>query len=130
MINFLKQFTGVQPNVIKQQARQGDVFLEVVKKSELPEFEDKKYTTIEGGGIPQGVVLAHGEVTGHMHAVRSPNAFLMKQKDSNQFYLFIAGNLALDLVHEEHSPITLPPGHYKVTKQRQYTPGRIINVAD
>ncbi len=33
-------------------------------------------------------------------------------------------------VHEEHGPVTLPPGDYEVTIQREYSPEEIRNVAD
>ncbi len=33
-------------------------------------------------------------------------------------------------VHEEHGPVTLPPGDYKVVIQREYSPEAIRNVAD
>lgn len=33
-------------------------------------------------------------------------------------------------VHQEHGPITLPPGNYRVQIQREYSPEEIRNVAD
>lgn len=34
------------------------------------------------------------------------------------------------IVHEEHGPITLTTGLYRVVRQREYTPTAIRNVAD
>jgi hypothetical protein len=40
----------------------------------------------------------------------------------------IAGGATI--VHEEHGPITLPPGDYQITIQREYEPESIRNVQD
>lgn len=34
------------------------------------------------------------------------------------------------VVHDEHAPITLPPGNYRVVRQREYAPEQIRQVAD
>ena len=34
------------------------------------------------------------------------------------------------LMHEEHAPITLPKGWYRVIRQREYVPGAVRVVAD
>ena len=34
------------------------------------------------------------------------------------------------LKHDEHSTIELPQGNYRVTRQREYSPTAIRNVAD
>jgi hypothetical protein len=33
-------------------------------------------------------------------------------------------------VHQEHGPVTLPPGNYEVVTPRQYTPAKIVPVRD
>ena len=83
------------------------------------------------------VILAYGEVTGHKHRVRA-----YMDTGSLPARLFDVGEMRfLDvrepsaLVHEEHAPITLEPGIYKVSKfgtgtQREYTPEAIRSVAD
>ena len=112
-----------------KQARQGDVFLEKVdmmpgSATEVP---------ADNGEI----VLAYGEVTGHKHRIR---AFM--DTGSLPARLFDVGDMRfLDvqspsaLIHEEHAPVTLEPGIYKVSKfgagtQREYTPEAIRSVAD
>ena len=103
------------------------------------------------GKLPQGlkpvereqgrVVLAHGEVTGHAHAIRERNAFLYQEdvKEKPRTFLHIvqpegalhnAKNSSVGLRHEEHAKVKLKPGLYEVRRQREYTPEEIRNVAD
>jgi hypothetical protein len=79
------------------------------------------------------VILAYGEVTGHAHAIddtlESPAAALYEDPSGDgSFYLRVTD--ATGLVHEEHARIDLAPGDYRVTRQREYTPEAIIQVAD
>lgn len=68
------------------------------------------------------IVLAEGEATGHAHAVSSHRAELWD----------FAGSRILEveepvvLSHEEHAPIAVDPGLYRVVVQREhdYTQGR------
>lgn len=52
--------------------------------------------------------LAEGEVTGHFHAATARSAALYDE----------GGSIVLDapkgtkITHQEHQPITVPPGHY------------------
>ena len=85
-------------------------------------------------GIPQGakerpdVILARGETTGHMHRVEVPaTAELWECK--GQLYMKVIAESAR-LVHEEHNPIVIPRGIYRVWKQREYTPTKIVPVRD
>lgn len=78
------------------------------------------------------IVLAHGEVTGHAHAIAEPEA--------REFAFADAGGIVRRFLqvfdrgatvrHEEHAPIPLPPGFYEIIQQREYTPEAIRNVAD
>jgi hypothetical protein len=75
------------------------------------------------------MVLALGEATGHAHVVTGEGvALLCPQDDPGQLYLTIEGYGRL--VHDEHGPIALGPGNYRVVRQREYTPGAIRPVAD
>lgn len=99
------------------QARQGDVFIERI--SELP-----------GGLVPVArergrVVLAHGEVTGHAHAIANRDARLLARPgetlgEAVERWLHI-GDDGATLTHEEHATITLAPGVYRVVHQREWT---------
>jgi len=103
-----------------QQYRQGDVFLEPVQK--IP-AKVKSIARVAGR-----LILAEGEVTGHHHAIADREAELLVD-DAEQVYLRIMAAPA-QLTHEEHATIAIPPGHYKVVIQREYSPLAIRNVAD
>lgn len=97
--------------------RQGDVLL--VRVAELPK-----------GAVPEksdeSIVLAYGEVTGHAHRISTAGAVEYKWQDDR----LIEIRQPSDLTHEEHAPIHLVPGVYKLVQQREYTPERIRRVAD
>jgi hypothetical protein len=75
------------------------------------------------------VVLAYGEVTGHAHRIPSRSAKLFRD-ETDARYLRIGGGGGAELKHEEHGTIKLPPGNYKVIRQREHTPAAIVQVAD
>lgn len=72
------------------------------------------------------LVLAHGEVTGHAHAVATKEAELFSAEDQIFLRMIEKG----ELVHEEHGSIALDAGLYRVIRQREYAPEEIRNVAD
>ena len=74
------------------------------------------------------IILAHGEATGHHHSLEADAADWWKAADSDEQFINITK--ATEVVHQEHSKIPLPPGKYSVTRQREYTPQAIRNVAD
>lgn len=102
--------------------RQGDVMIRQVRS--IPKAAKD--------ATPKGrIVLAHGELTGHAHAIA--------EGEAREFTLADAGTAVrrfLQVVseatvrHEEHAPIPLPPGNYEIVQQREYTPEAIRNVAD
>jgi len=72
------------------------------------------------------VVLAEGEATGHAHVVRGRHARLFAAgpwtaASRRTRYLVVEGKPAT-LVHEEHDPISVAPGSYRVLRQREYEP--------
>lgn len=101
--------------------RQGDVLLVRVEE-EIATTED---IAREGGRV----VLAHGEVTGHAHALAEPHvehrrlAKPLEHADEGAVVslLTVIGQDAW-LRHEEHAPIQVPPGRYLVVRQREYVP--------
>lgn len=100
--------------------RQGDVLL--VRVDEIPE------------GLPKHtgrLVLATGEATGHAHIIDSPAAALWGD-DLNARFLEVVG--PVDLVHtstpKDHDTLTVPPGLYRVRRQREYTPEAVRLVSD
>ena len=101
--------------------RQGDVLIERVNKSHV---NRSKTMEREGGKV----ILAHGEVTGHAHAIAEHNVH-QYAGGAGVTFLEIQEAVAL-LKHEEHGTIELPQGTYRVTRQREYSPEEIRNVAD
>jgi hypothetical protein len=87
--------------------RQGDVLIQAV--------DDPP----EGGQRRSELVLAYGEVTGHSHRVEAPDrAELWWVRDS----LYLCVLAPTRIVHEEHRPIPLEVGVYRVWQQREYIP--------
>jgi len=99
--------------------RQGDVLIIPVRRA------PKKLTPVqaEDGRL----ILARGEVTGHHHSVDAGVATLSLD-EGGVMYLDI--DELTEIRHQEHAPIPLAPGKYKVVRQREYSPEAIRNVAD
>lgn len=101
-------------NVVKNQGRQGDVFVHRIDA--LPEGLEKIGTDPQ---FPTKYVLAHGEVTGHCHAIEECEAVSMFKDTDGQFYLSIGKTV--ELTHQEHDTLTLEPGSYRVIRQREWS---------
>jgi len=102
--------------------RQGDVLIERI--SALPAIL-KKLNREHGR-----VVLAHGEATGHHHSLMEEHVDLYETADQAGVTFLEIKEAMAALTHQEHAPITIPPGTYRVTRQREYSPEAIRNVAD
>lgn len=124
---------------INKTARQGDVLL--VRVDQLPE-----------GLIPTKrdkigrIVLAHGERSGHGHAIRDPHVCGFRLASTGEDptgvsggvdYIEVGGSAPARLSHEyesgqmaEHDPIDLPPGLYKIALQREYQSSGIVRAQD
>ena len=81
------------------------------------------------------LVLAEGEVTGHSHAIlERPGIALYNLAGGDKALVIdparIYGEGGVVVAHEEHAAIMLPPGRYRVTRQREYTPHAIRRVQD
>jgi hypothetical protein len=103
--------------------RQGDVLIRPVQK--IP--KGLKKVPLENGRV----ILAHGEVTGHAHAVLGDVEFLAADlEDLEQRFLLVESEA--QVVHDEHGTITLPPGGYEIVRQREYTSADMepVRVAD
>ena len=74
------------------------------------------------------LVLAEGELTGHSHRVAERNAAVLYEA-SGVKYLTVTANRAT-LIHQEHGPISLTRGKYRVWRQREYSPREIRAVRD
>ena len=104
--------------------RQGDVLL--IPTTTTP---NKTRKVARENGM---VILAHGEATGHHHAIKHRNVQLVTSEQANELRMWLtvgsAGPVAL--THQEHATIMVPPGSYEVRRQREYHPAEIRNVAD
>ncbi len=91
---------------VGQYGFQGDV---VIKKIErIPEFDSMQ--------TKDDNVLAEGEVTGHMHKLFG-EVDLRQDNDQN---LYFEVKEDVTLKHQEHSPILIGPGFYKVEIQKEF----------
>jgi hypothetical protein len=94
--------------------RQGDILLVPV-----PEAPEGRRAKAESGRL----ILARGEVTGHHHSVAVQDAELIEVAGVPEVFLRIFQTTTLD--HQEHASVTLPPGDYKIVRQREYQPGEL-----
>lgn len=105
--------------------RQGDVLFREIPQ--LPRGQQQKRAN---------ATVAYGEVTGHSHALALEDRDVAEVLEiGNGLYVKVSkGGLRITggatFVHEEHGSITLPPGNYEVTIQREYSPEAIRNVID
>jgi hypothetical protein len=74
------------------------------------------------------LTLAEGEMTGHSHRIAEASQATLYSHDK-RLYLEIS-QAGATLVHQEHGPIVLPAGTYRVWKQREYFPREIRVVRD
>lgn len=103
--------------------RQGDVL--IIPLDVIPEQE-----RLEPVGRDEGrLVLAHGEMTGHAHIIETEGAALFRDPIRMAVFLIVTGDPVM-LEHDEHDTVVLPPGNYRVVRQREYSPEEIVNVTD
>ena len=74
------------------------------------------------------LVLAYGERTGHAHALHESGVKMFRAANQE---VFLELREPATLVHEEHERIAIPPGTYRVIRQREWTDAEeSIAVAD
>lgn len=111
-------------NKIKGQYRQGDILIEdvMVKPSGIK------------AAPSQGQTLAYGEVTGHAHVLDDEESQvhvpISAPDEANAAIKFAKLGRAAKLKHQEHAPIPLKRGWKQITRQREYSPEAIRQVAD
>ena len=96
--------------------RQGDIFL--ARATSIPREAEPR----------PDCVLAEGELTGHSHRVAERGAARLYADGPSLYLEVLAGSARV--VHDEHGPVTLPRGVYRVWRQREYTPQAIRFVGD
>jgi len=108
---------------------QGDLLIERVK-------DCNPSGTIISPDATGALVLAEGELSGHRHtifehATMFRDETLAREVPSGLYigHVKVAGGSAL-VQHEEHAPITLLEGTYRVRRQRELEPKDAVIVAD
>ena len=77
----------------------------------------KPVASIPEDASPVGTrVLREGEATGHAHRATGEGVQLFIHGDT--LYMRVEGEA--EVVHEEHKPITVPPGLYEIGVVREY----------
>lgn len=84
--------------------RQGDVLLMKIK--ELP----------KNAKVKSDNVILEGEVSGHAHVIEAGVGLMLNEN------LYVNAGAETKLVHDEHGPIEIPEGNYKVVRQREFVP--------
>jgi hypothetical protein len=103
---------------------QGDILIERLRRKRVKNWSDKVPND------PDGVlVLERGELSGHRHAVHGEAALYREyplgyQSDHYIGHLSVTGE-GVELRHEEHDPIPLPKGIYRIRRQAEYTAERL-----
>ncbi len=112
--------------------RQGDVLIESINS--VPSTAKKQKRS-------RAVILAHGEVTGHHHKLETADPAdwwkgeqeispTLEKPSTLAGELFVTLPTGGAVTHQEHATIKLPAGTYRVSRQREYSPEEIRNVAD
>lgn len=105
--------------------RQGDVLL-------VPVTSAPQGATARRPG-KRGHVLMEGEATGHAHTIEAREGVALvtaEQAQELRMWLLVETDEPVDLVHEEHSTLAIPPGSYEVIRQVEYAPEELRAVAD
>mgnify|MGYP001479951267 CR=1 FL=1 len=117
---------SVAPDTVRRMYRQGDILIIPIPEEKVPAASrDLPAAPRDDQGR---IVLALGETTGHAHAIAAPGELLGTPDPENPAYLHLPRGGRL--VHEEHAPITLPKGWFRVIRQREYVPGSARLIAD
>jgi hypothetical protein len=105
---------------------QGDVMLQRIDS--LP--RDVVETQPQGGHY----IVAHSE-TGHHHVIEARPGVKMYKRANDAYEAFlqiVAGQSTLEHKRgfDTHEPLALPPGTYRVKRQREYIPEGFRRAAD
>ena len=88
--------------------RQGDVLLQRIAR--LPTGVQVQSHDV--------IVLAHGEVTGHAHTINDRTAQVGLDEGG---VMFLTIEELTEVRHQEHAPLIVTPGIYRVIRQREWT---------
>ena len=91
----------------------GDVIIERV--AELP-------ADFSQGKVEPKSALAYGEATGHLHQLQGEPGIDFDLRVNSEGARHLRVFKPVLLKHQEHSPMLLQPGDYKIGIQREYDP--------
>ena len=106
--------------------RQGDVLL--VQVEHLPDSAERVRDDDASYPRRDGIILAFGEATGHAPRITAPTEVAGLWDAGAERFLQVIQTVALK--HEEHLPVTIAPGIYRVAIQCEYTPRGLMSVVD
>lgn len=72
---------------------------------------------------PDGAILAHGEATGHTHRLESLEGVTVSVDEKGE--IVIETKDSVRVLHEEHRPVTLDKGRWRMVRQREYDPEEV-----
>ncbi len=100
-------------------------------------FERISSTGLDQGARPDGqLVIAEGEATGHRHIINGGATMFrddaMARDIASELYVghVRVGKDGSAVEHDEHAPLFLPAGTYRVRRQRELQPQDVSLVAD
>jgi len=100
---------------VEVQARQGDIFFEVVSSPPESALNSKKRHGTQ--------VLAYGEVTGHTHAIDTPPISKCETLVDENGDIYVKSPEEIVVSHDEHGTIMMPANEWIcITHQREYDP--------
>lgn len=104
--------------------RQGDILF--VRQDE-PEPHARAAVLIEAvkSRITNRAVIAEGEVTGHHHVAVAEQEFTIGEmiEQGQVTITWLQSETGVTVQHEEHAPVVLPPGKFRIVRQREYEYG-------
>jgi hypothetical protein len=98
--------------------RQGDILFMRIETSVTEDCPDPC----------EEIQIAEGEVTGHHHTAKGKNLGMLF-KSGGDIIDFLAPE-GCRIEHDEHNTLELPPGRYRVRRQREYTYSEPQDVED
>lgn len=94
------------------QIQQGDVLIE--KIDQLPEGCKPRAKDA------RGIVLAEGETTGHYHGIEETEGLALLDGPKKELYLVNETGGDVTVKHQEHKPVTIPPGIHEIGFVREH----------
>lgn len=94
------------------QLQQGDVCIQRIDS--IP------HDVVRVDAVNGSFVLAEGEVTGHAHRIHDRIKLFMDTGLPGSGVCYFETDSSVDLTHEEHNTVTIPPGRYRSFIVREY----------